>query len=144
MIFSDEKKFLLKRYNILCCYCDLKVFTCILPKGLDNQIFFGLLHPEKMWSAVKIFYHILFPQIFLSCFQDEGDDLSGSCDTDDEGIEDDHDESQNQNDEDGKNQHRDEPGGNIRKSGTCDSLIQLCRWGDQNNTAEKQKSNYKS
>ena len=60
-------------------------------------------------------------------FKDESDDLSGSYDTDDEGIEDDHDESQNHNEEDNKNQHRD-PGGTVIKSGTCDSLIQLCRY----------------
>ena len=62
----------------------------------------------------------------ISFILDEDDDLTGSGDTDDEGIEDDHDESENPNDEDNKNQHRD-PGGTVKKSGTCDTLIQLCR-----------------
>ena len=61
-------------------------------------------------------------------FIDETDEISGTCDTDDEGIEDDHDESQIANEEHNKNQHS-IPGGAVKKSGTCDLLIERCRFG---------------
>jgi len=86
-----------------------------------NALDFGLKEDEERQLSPA-----LENMIDLMTSADETDDLSGSCDTDDEGIEDDHDESQNHNDEDNKNQHRD-PGGTVLKSGTCDSLIQLCR-----------------
>jgi len=86
-----------------------------------NALDFGLKEDEERQLSPA-----LENMIDLMTSADEDDDLSGSVDTDDEGIEDDHDESQNINDEDNKNQHRD-PGGTVKKSGTCDSLIQLCR-----------------
>lgn len=86
-----------------------------------NALDFGLKEDEERQLSPA-----LENMIDLMTSSDESDDLSGSYDTDDEGIEDDHDESQNHNEEDNKNQHRD-PGGTVMKSGTCDSLIQLCR-----------------
>jgi len=83
-----------------------------------NALDFGLKDDEERQLSPA-----LENMIDLMTSADESDDLSGSCDTDDEGIEDDHDDT---TDENNKNQPRD-PGGTVLKSGTCDSLIQLCR-----------------
>ena len=67
----------------------------------------------------------MITRLKLSCFPDEEDELTGESPaglTDDEGIEDDHDESQVVKAEEGKSGGR-----TVRKSGTCDSLISLCR-----------------
>ena len=68
----------------------------------------------------------MITRLKLSCFPDEEDELTGESPaglTDDEGIEDDHEESQVVKAEEGKSGGR-----TVRKSGTCDSLISLCRW----------------
>ena len=67
----------------------------------------------------------MITRLKLSGFPDEEDELSGESQgglTDDEGIEDDHDETQVVKAEEGKTEGR-----TMRKSGTCDSLISLCR-----------------
>ena len=67
----------------------------------------------------------MITRLKLSCFPDEEDDLSGESPaglTDDEGIEDDHEEGPVVKAEEGKTEGR-----TVRKSGTCDSLISLCR-----------------
>ena len=66
----------------------------------------------------------MITRLKLSCFPDEEDELSGESQgglTDDEGIEDDHEEIPVKAEE-GKTEGR-----TVRKSGTCDSLISLCR-----------------
>ena len=66
----------------------------------------------------------MITRLKLSWFPDEEDDLSGESQgglTDDEGIEDDHEDSPVKAGE-GKTEGR-----TVRKSGTCDSLISLCR-----------------
>jgi len=86
-----------------------------------NALDFGLKDDEERQLSPA-----LENMIDLMTSADETDEISGTCDTDDEGIEDDHDESQIVNEEHNKNQHS-IPGGAVKKSGTCDLLIERCR-----------------
>ena len=64
---------------------------------------------------LKYFY------FYIHSFSDEDESIGV---TDDEGIEDDHDEGETSSE---NNDKPDQQKVNIRKSGTCDTLIALCR-----------------
>ena len=101
-------------------YCKQKSLFQELLKCLYYRLCFQILH---FW----IFGHnnnTLITRLKLSSFPDEEDELNGESQgglTDDEGIEDDHEEIPVKAEE-GKTEGR-----TVRKSGTCDSLISLCR-----------------
>ena len=100
-------------------YCKQKSLFQELLKCLYYRLCFQIL---DFWIFGN---NTMITRLKLSCFLDEEDELTGDSPaglTDDEGIEDDHDESQVVKAEEGKSGGR-----TVRKSGTCDSLISLCR-----------------
>ena len=100
-------------------YCKQKSLFQELLNCLYYRLCFQILH---FWIYGN---NPMITRLKLSWFPDEEDELSGESHaglTDDEGIEDDHEEVPVVKAEEGKTEGR-----TVRKSGTCDSLISLCR-----------------